>query len=168
MESIDLIPLDGDVAKITRRAEEFRDLHEALQRNLQTYLPLTMDALAAVHQKVKASHAADATRQMVRDVLLNSIANFDHWVSLDFDRIAQKVKVVDNFCWYPEVSDVAGCVFISGEVGRGDRALVVITHTYQRVSKVILCTSQRQLQEIPTWASQVAYLCVFVSQISGL
>jgi nuclear pore complex protein Nup93 len=64
MESIDLIPLDGDVAKITRRAEEFKDLHEALQRNLQTYLPLTMDALAAVHQKVKESHVADATRQM--------------------------------------------------------------------------------------------------------
>ncbi|KAF7986143.1 hypothetical protein HWV62_38508 [Athelia sp. TMB] len=69
MESIDLIPLDGDVAKITRRAEEFRDLHEALQRNLQTYLPLTMDALAAVHQKVKASHAADATRQMTLTAL---------------------------------------------------------------------------------------------------
>jgi len=67
MESIDLIPLDGDVAKITRRAEEFKDLHEALQRNLQNYLPLTMDALAAVHQKVKVSHVADATRQMVRD-----------------------------------------------------------------------------------------------------
>jgi Nup93/Nic96. len=67
MESTDLIPLDGDVAKITRRAEEFKDLHESLQRNLQTYLPLTMDALAAVHQKVKASFVADATRQMVRD-----------------------------------------------------------------------------------------------------
>lgn len=65
MEALDLIPLDGDVAKITRRAEEFKDLHEALQRNLQIYLPLTMDALAAVHQKVKVSHVADATRQMV-------------------------------------------------------------------------------------------------------
>jgi nuclear pore complex protein Nup93 len=69
MESIDLIPLDGDVAKVTRRAEEFKDLHEALQRNLQTYLPLTMDALAAVHQKVKVSGVADATRQMVRGYL---------------------------------------------------------------------------------------------------
>lgn len=78
MESIDLIPLDGDVAKITRRAEEFRDLHEALQRNLQTYLPLTMDALAAVHQKVKASHAADATRQMVGEITLGSITNSHH------------------------------------------------------------------------------------------
>ncbi|TFK38656.1 nucleoporin-interacting protein NIC96 [Crucibulum laeve] len=64
MESTDLIPLNGDVAKITRRAEEFKDLHEALQRNLQTYLPLTMDSLAGVHQKVKASMVADATRQM--------------------------------------------------------------------------------------------------------
>ncbi|KII86506.1 hypothetical protein PLICRDRAFT_114494 [Plicaturopsis crispa FD-325 SS-3] len=64
MESTDLIPLDGDVAKITRRAEEFKDLHEALQRSLQTYLPLTMDALSGVHQKVKVSAAADATRQM--------------------------------------------------------------------------------------------------------
>ncbi|KAJ6614876.1 nucleoporin-interacting protein NIC96 [Mycena sp. CBHHK59/15] len=65
MEATDLIPLDGDVSKITRRAEEFKDLHEALQRNLQTYLPLTMDALAGVHQKTKASIGpADATRQM--------------------------------------------------------------------------------------------------------
>lgn len=70
MESTDLIPLDGDVAKITRRAEEFKDLHESLQRNLQTYLPLTMDALAGVHQKVKASIVADATRQTVRILLL--------------------------------------------------------------------------------------------------
>lgn len=60
------MPLDGDVAKITRRAEEFRDLPESLQRNLQTFLALTMDALATVHQKVKSSMAADSTKQMVR------------------------------------------------------------------------------------------------------
>ncbi|KAG6831646.1 hypothetical protein H0H92_008723 [Tricholoma furcatifolium] len=64
MESTELIPLSGDVAKITRRAEEFKDLHEALQRNLQTYLPLTMEALAGVHQRIKSSVVADATRQM--------------------------------------------------------------------------------------------------------
>ncbi|KAG6816414.1 hypothetical protein H0H87_006151 [Tephrocybe sp. NHM501043] len=64
VESTELIPLSGDVAKITRRAEEFKDLHEALQRNLQTYLPLTMEALAGVHQKVKSSIVPDATRQM--------------------------------------------------------------------------------------------------------
>jgi nuclear pore complex protein Nup93 len=65
MESTDLIPLTGDVAKITRRAEEFRDLHEALQRNLQVYLPLTMEAISGVHQRTKASSVPDATRQMV-------------------------------------------------------------------------------------------------------
>jgi len=64
MESTDLIPLSGDVAKITKRAEEFKDLHDALQRNLQVYLHLTMDALAGVHQKVKSSAVADTTRQM--------------------------------------------------------------------------------------------------------
>ncbi|OJT04938.1 Meiotically up-regulated gene 87 protein [Trametes pubescens] len=63
MESTDLIPMDGDVAKITKRAEEFRELPDALQRNLQTFLALTMDVLAAVHQKVKASSLPDATRQ---------------------------------------------------------------------------------------------------------
>jgi nuclear pore complex protein Nup93 len=71
MESTDLIPLDGDVAKITRRAEEFKDLHESLQRNLQAYLTLTMDALAGVHQKTKVSPMADATRQMVRNDVHN-------------------------------------------------------------------------------------------------
>lgn len=65
MESTDLIPLTGDIAKTTRRAEEFRDLHESLQKNLQTYLTLTMDALAGVHQRVKGSMVADATKQMV-------------------------------------------------------------------------------------------------------
>ncbi|KAI6022591.1 nucleoporin-interacting protein NIC96 [Pisolithus marmoratus] len=65
MESTDLIPLDGDVAKITRRAEDFKDLHDALQRNLQVYLPLTMDCLATLHQSVKASSTVtEATRQM--------------------------------------------------------------------------------------------------------
>ncbi|KAJ7163292.1 hypothetical protein C8R46DRAFT_1177462 [Mycena filopes] len=60
MESTDLIPLDGDGGR-----EEFKDLHEALQRNLQTYLPLTMDALAGVHQKTKSSMGpGEATRQM--------------------------------------------------------------------------------------------------------
>ena len=73
MESTDLVPMDGDVAKITRRAEEFRDLPEALQRNLQTFLTLTMDVLAAVHQKVKTSMVAEATKHMVRPTVLLSM-----------------------------------------------------------------------------------------------
>ena len=65
MESTDLIPLNGDVAKITKRAEEFKELHDALQRNLHVYLQLTMDALAGVHQKIKSSVVPESTRQMV-------------------------------------------------------------------------------------------------------
>ncbi|EPS98068.1 hypothetical protein FOMPIDRAFT_1051823 [Fomitopsis schrenkii] len=64
MESTEIIPMDGDVAKIQRRAEEFRDLPEPLQRNLQTFLTLIMDILASVHQKAKASLMAEATRQV--------------------------------------------------------------------------------------------------------
>lgn len=70
MESTDLVPLDGDVAKINRRAEEFKDLHDSLQRNLHTYLPLAMDAIAGVYQKLKASNTHDASRQMVRACFL--------------------------------------------------------------------------------------------------
>jgi nuclear pore complex protein Nup93 len=65
MESTNLIPLDGDVGKITKRAEEFKDLHEALQRNLQIYLTLTMDIIAGIHQRVKAAGAGDTARAMV-------------------------------------------------------------------------------------------------------
>ena len=51
MDSIDLILLSGDIAKTTRRAEEFGDSHETLQKNLQTYLPLTMDTHSGVHSE---------------------------------------------------------------------------------------------------------------------
>ncbi|KAF8170381.1 nucleoporin-interacting protein NIC96 [Pholiota molesta] len=52
LESTDLIPL------------RVPDLHPALQKNLQTYLTLTMDALQGVHQRVKSSMVADANKQM--------------------------------------------------------------------------------------------------------
>ena len=74
MESTDLVPLDGDVAKINRRAEEFKELHDSLQRNLHTYLPLAMDAIAGVYQKVKASNTPDASRQMVWAYFLSVLA----------------------------------------------------------------------------------------------
>lgn len=76
VESTDLVPLDGDVAKINRRAEEFKELHDSLQRNLHTYLPLAMDAIVGVYQKLKASsNTIDASRQMVRTNLLCSHMN---------------------------------------------------------------------------------------------
>jgi nuclear pore complex protein Nup93 len=69
VESTDLVPLDGDVAKINRRAEEFKELHDSLQRNLHTYLPLAMDAIVGVYQKVKASsNTIDGSRQTVGSI----------------------------------------------------------------------------------------------------
>ena len=71
MESTDLVPLDGDVAKVNRRAEEFKELHDSLQRNLHMYLPLAMDAIVGVYQKLKASsNTIDTSRQMVRSNFL--------------------------------------------------------------------------------------------------
>ncbi|KAH0590136.1 hypothetical protein H2248_000313 [Termitomyces sp. 'cryptogamus'] len=96
MESTELIPLSGDVAKITRRAEEFKDLHEALQRNLQAYLPLTMEALAGVHQKVKSSVVPDATRQMVSTVFATGEGRTN--VCLDACCPSTQVKVIDDLC----------------------------------------------------------------------
>ncbi|KAI6017924.1 hypothetical protein EDC04DRAFT_2520590, partial [Pisolithus marmoratus] len=61
-EPIDLIPWDGDVAKITCRTEGF---HSTLQHSLQIYLPLTTDCLATLHQPIKILSAIpEATRQM--------------------------------------------------------------------------------------------------------
>lgn len=68
MEATDLIPLDADTGKITRRAEEFKFLHESLQRTLPTYVMLAMDALSGVHQRCKTSSMPEATRQMVSGV----------------------------------------------------------------------------------------------------
>lgn len=79
VESTDLVPLDGDVAKINRRAEEFKELHDSLQRNLHTYLPLAMDAIVGVYQKLKASpNAVDASRQMVRANFLCVLMNLTY------------------------------------------------------------------------------------------
>lgn len=92
MESTDLIPMDGDVAKITKRAEEFRELPDALQRNLQTFLTLTMDILAAVHQKGKAAHGvSEASKQAVR---LLPYFSFAKWVMLSVHVPAQALAAL--------------------------------------------------------------------------
>jgi nuclear pore complex protein Nup93 len=57
-----------------------------LQRNLHTYLPLTMDAIVGVYQKLKASsNTIDASRQMVRvdhNVLSNLTCGFQTLAAL--------------------------------------------------------------------------------------
>lgn len=79
MESTDLVPMDNDKPRIQRRAEEFRDLPESLQRNLQTFLTLTMDTLAALHQKVKSSMIPDATKQRVSIEVVPSLYISDQY-----------------------------------------------------------------------------------------
>jgi hypothetical protein len=122
MESTELIPLAADIAKTTRRAEEFKDLHQSLQRNLQTYLTLTMDALAGVHQRAKNASMADTTRQIVScKQLLNY--SFTDDVGLgwtDFVEREEKVAVADGVCWYPEISHVARRVFVPCQAGCRD------------------------------------------------
>ena len=110
------------MAKITRRAEEFRDLHDALQRNLQSYLSLTMDCIAAVYQRTKASGVSDSSRQAVRHTLPVSMYGSDY-PPLEPRISEEDVTIVDDVRRHAEVSLVPGCVFVFGKVGRGDRAL---------------------------------------------
>ncbi|KAI5120231.1 hypothetical protein M0805_000045 [Coniferiporia weirii] len=70
IESTDLVPFEGDTAKLNRRAAEFEvSHHDAVKRNLPTYLPLTMEILSELHQKVKHSAMAEASKKMALDSL---------------------------------------------------------------------------------------------------
>ena len=117
--------MEADVAKITKRAEEFKDLPDALQRNLQIFLTLTMDILAAVHQKVKTSSLPDVSRQTVRPVvhcqMLDRVAD----LSTDNRVAPQKVEGAHHLCGEPQVQDVARRVLVSRAAGCGDRAVAI-------------------------------------------
>lgn len=122
MENTSLIPLDGDVARVTRKAEEFKDLHEALQRNLQTYLTLTMDAIAGLHQKTKSSMWADASKQAVR-AFCHRCGNQSLTVllhSLEITGTAHEIARAHDVRGRAQISHVAGCVFIPCQTGRRD------------------------------------------------
>ena len=124
MEATDLLPMDGDVAKITRRAEEFRDLPEAVQRNLQVFLTLTMDSLASAHQKVKTSANPESLRQMVSNMCFMPAKNAK-W-SADSGHASQKITVNYDFCRYSQIPNVSRCVFVPCATGCGDCSVVCI------------------------------------------
>ncbi|KAJ3743422.1 nucleoporin-interacting protein NIC96 [Lentinula detonsa] len=76
LESTSLVPLDVNVAsgkegdvdvmKVTRKAEEFTQQHEALQRCLPVYLVMCMDALSGVASKIKSGvgvHGGEAQKR---------------------------------------------------------------------------------------------------------
>jgi hypothetical protein len=105
VESTDLVPLDGDVAKINRRAEEFKELHDSLQRNLHTYLPLAMDTIVGVYQKLKvSSNTIDSSRQMVRAVVSYvSPSEFD-LPPADTGSTEKEVAFFNGLCWHATLS----------------------------------------------------------------
>jgi hypothetical protein len=107
VDSTDLVPLDGDVAKINRRAEEFKELHDSLQRNLHTYLPLAMDAIVGVYQKLKASsNTIDASRQIVRGNFLFVPNEFDPLLA-DTNSTEKEVAFFNGICWDATLSPLA-------------------------------------------------------------
>ncbi len=124
MESVDLIPMDGDVSKITRRADEFKDLPEAIQRNLQTFLTLTMDALADVHQKVKNSVTTDATKQMVRIFIRFTLLLSANRTFVDVGCTPKEVEVAHDVCWDPQVPYVTGRLLVSCKIRRRDCSVI--------------------------------------------
>ncbi|KAF8588475.1 NIC-domain-containing protein [Ramaria rubella] len=63
IESSNLVPLDGDITTITKRAEEFKDQDESISRNLHVFLPLTMDVLHRQHENIKRSIYSESGRQ---------------------------------------------------------------------------------------------------------
>lgn len=66
IESLDLVPLDGDVVSITRKAEDFKEVDDNIARNFSEILLMTMNILFKVHQGLKESPYGDASRQNVR------------------------------------------------------------------------------------------------------
>jgi len=107
VESTDLVPLDGDVAKINRRGEEFKELHDSLQRNLHTYLPLAMDAIVGVYQRLKASsNTIDASRQTVRANSLVFYFEFDLLLA-DTGSAEKEVAFFNGLCWHAALSPLA-------------------------------------------------------------
>jgi nuclear pore complex protein Nup93 len=63
LEDLNIVPLDGDLVTIIRRAEESKDLDEAILRNFDTLLLTVMNILYKIHSNLKESPYGDASRQ---------------------------------------------------------------------------------------------------------
>lgn len=66
MDSTGLVPLEGDAAKLNRRAAEFEASYDdSVKRNLPVYLPLTMELLSELHAGIKGAKFNDVNKKMV-------------------------------------------------------------------------------------------------------
>lgn len=63
IENLNIIPLDGDLASIIRRAEDVKELDDTVLRNFDTILLTTMNILYKIHSQLKESPYGDASRQ---------------------------------------------------------------------------------------------------------
>ncbi|PWN36577.1 NIC-domain-containing protein [Meira miltonrushii] len=62
IESLDLIPLHGDMVTITRKAESFKDVDEGIAKNLSEILLLVMNCISKLYQTLKSSPFGDSNR----------------------------------------------------------------------------------------------------------
>jgi nuclear pore complex protein Nup93 len=71
IEATELVPLEGDAARLNRRAAEFEASYDdSVKRNLPTYLPLTMEVPAELHRKAEGAAMTEAARKIVGFFLL--------------------------------------------------------------------------------------------------
>ena len=63
IENLNIIPLDGDLANIIRRAEDVKELDDAILRNFDIILLTTLNVLYKIHSFLKESPYGDASRQ---------------------------------------------------------------------------------------------------------
>jgi hypothetical protein len=68
MESTGIFPTENDIASINKKAQQLRDYHEVIIRNLQFFLPLQMDILIELRNRRRSS--MDFSAQNVREHLL--------------------------------------------------------------------------------------------------
>jgi nuclear pore complex protein Nup93 len=65
IQSSGLVPLEGDIPTLTRKAEEFKEENEAITRNMSEILLLTMNILYGIHQRAKQSLFAQSSRHNI-------------------------------------------------------------------------------------------------------
>ncbi|KDN50351.1 NIC-domain-containing protein [Tilletiaria anomala UBC 951] len=63
IETLELIPLRGDVVTITRKAEEFKDIDPAIAANLSDILLVTMNIISKLHTGLRSSMFGDSSKQ---------------------------------------------------------------------------------------------------------
>ena len=65
IENLNLIPLNGDVIFITKKAEDFKEVDESISKNFSDVLLVTMNILFKLHANLKESPFGDSSRQNV-------------------------------------------------------------------------------------------------------